>query len=118
MFPGLGKGMNPRKVKQMMKQMGITVTDIEDVEEVIIRTADTEIVFDDAAVSIMDAAGTKTYQLTGTPREQERVRELVIPDDDVKLVAEQTGVSEDAARDALKESSGDLADAIMRLSED
>ncbi len=66
----------------------------------------------------MDAAGTKTYQLTGTPREQERVRELVIPDDDVKLVAEQTGVSEDAARDALKESSGDLADAIMRLSGD
>jgi len=114
MFPGLGKGMSPRKMQQMMKQMGISVTEIENVEEVIIRTADTEIVFDDAAVSIMDAAGTKTYQLVGTPHE--RARELAIPDEDVQLVIEQTGASEDAAREALTDAGGDLADAIMRLS--
>jgi len=114
MFPGLGKGMSPRKMQQMMKQMGISVTEIENVEEVIIRTADSEIVFDDAAVSIMDAAGTRTYQLTGTPHE--RARELVVPDEDIQLVIEQTGADEDAAREALEESGGDLADAIMRLS--
>ena len=114
MFPGLGKGMSPRKMQQMMKQMGISVTEIEDVEEVIIRTADSEIVFDDAAVSIMDAAGTRIYQLTGTPHE--RARELVVPDEDIQLVIEQTGADEDAARGALEESGGDLADAIMRLS--
>jgi len=114
MFPGLGKGMSPRKMQQMMKQMGISVTEIEDVEEVIIRTADSEIVFDDAAVSIMDAAGTRIYQLTGTPHE--RARELVVPDEDIQLVIEQTGADEDAAREALEESGGDLADAIMRLS--
>jgi len=44
MFPGLGKGMSPRKMQQMMKQMGISVTEIENVEEVIIRTADSEMV--------------------------------------------------------------------------
>ncbi|MHC1569799.1 MAG: nascent polypeptide-associated complex protein [Candidatus Syntropharchaeales archaeon] len=114
MFPGLGKGMSPRKMQQMMKQMGIRVTEIENVEEVIIRTADSEIVFDDAAVSIMEAAGTKIYQLTGSPHE--RARELSIPEEDVKLVIEQTGASEDTAREALKEAGGDLADAIMRLS--
>ncbi len=116
MFPGLGKGMNPRKMKQMMKQMGISVTEIPDVEEVIIRTADTEIIFEDAAVSVMVASGVTTYQLTGTPQERERVRELVIPDEDVQLVTEQTGASEDVVRAALEESGGDLADAIMKLS--
>ncbi len=116
MFPGLGKGVNPRKMKQMMKQMGISMSEIEDVEEVIIRTADSEIVFTDAAVAVMEAQGTTTYQLTGTPHERERVRELVIPDEDVALVIEQTGADEDAARTALTESGGDLADAILKLS--
>ena len=114
MFPGLGKGMNTRKAQQMMKQMGIRITDIENVEEVTIRTSDYDIIFDDAAVSITETAGTKIYQLTGTP--QERAREVAIPDDDVRLVIEQTGASEDSARKALEESGGDLADAIMKLS--
>ncbi|SFM49155.1 nascent polypeptide-associated complex protein [Methanolobus profundi] len=115
MFPGIGgRGMNPAKVKQMMKQMGINITEINDVEQVIIRTVDRDIVFNDANVSIMNAQGTDTYQIVGTP--EEVARELQIPDDDVRLVAEQTGVSEDQARDALKDANGDLAEAILALS--
>lgn len=106
--------MNPAKVKQMMKQMGINITEINDVEQVIIRTPDRDIVFNDADVSIMNAQGVDTYQVVGTP--EEVARELAIPDDDVRLVAEQTGVSEDKARDALKNANGDLAEAIMALS--
>lgn len=115
MIPGMGgRGMNPAKVKQMMKQMGINITEINDVEQVIIRTPDRDIVFNDADVSIMNAQGVDTYQVVGTP--EEVARELAIPDDDVRLVAEQTGVSEDKARDALKNANGDLAEAIMALS--
>jgi len=115
MFPGIGgRGMNPAKVKQMMKQMGINITEINDVEQVIIRTPDKDIVFNDANVSIMNAQGTDTYQVVGTP--EEVARELQIPDDDVRLVAEQTGVSEDEAREALKSANGDLAEAILALS--
>lgn len=115
MFPGLGgRGMNPRKVKQMMKQMGINVEEIENVEQVIIKCADKEIVFDDAEISIMDAQGSKTYQLTGTP--VERPRELVVSDEDIQLVVDQTGVTPDAAVAALKEVDGDLAEAILKLS--
>ena len=106
--------MNPAKVKQMMKQMGINITEINDVEQVIIRTPDREIVFNDANVSIMNAQGVDTYQIVGTP--EEVAREVQIPDDDVRLVAEQTGVSEDKAREALKNSNGDLAEALMSLS--
>ena len=115
MFPGIGgRGMNPAKLKSMMKQMGINLTEINDVEQVIIRTPEKDIVFNDANVSIMNAQGVDTYQIVGTP--EEVARELAIPDDDVRLVAEQTGVSDDAAREALKSANGDLAEAILSLS--
>jgi nascent polypeptide-associated complex subunit alpha len=115
MFPGIGgRGMNPAKVKQMMKQMGINITEINDVEQVIIRTSEKDIVFNDANVSIMNAQGVDTYQVVGTP--EEVARELEIPADDVKMVAEQSGVSEEQALEALKNANGDLAEAILALS--
>src|SRR5665648_192291 len=115
MFPGLGgRGMNPRKVKQMMKQMGINIEEIENIEQVIIRCTDKEIVFDDAEISIMDAQGSKTYQLTGTP--VERPRAVVDSNEDIQLVVDQTGVTPDAAAAALKEVDGDLVEAISKLS--
>jgi len=112
-FPGGTRGMNPRKMKQMMKQMGINVDPMEDVEEVIIRTSDREIVFKDAEVTIMDAMGSKTYQIVGTPEERSKSS---LPDEDVQLVVEQTGVGKEDAIAALKESNGDLAEAIIKLS--
>lgn len=98
----------------MMKQMGIDVNEIENVEEVIIRTPEKDIVFKDAQVSVMDARGMKTYQIIGTP--QEVAREIRIPDEDVKLVMEQAKVSESDARNALRETKGDIAAAILKLS--
>ncbi|KCZ70648.1 Nascent polypeptide associated complex NAC [Candidatus Methanoperedens nitroreducens] len=113
MFPGLGRGMNPRKMASMMKQMGIDINEIENVEEVIIRTPEKDIIFKDAEVTIMDARGMKTYQIVGTP--QEVAREIKIPEDDIKLVMEQTSSSENDARNALKETKGDIAEAILKL---
>lgn len=115
MFPGVGgRGMNPAKMKQMMKQMGINIDEIPNVEQVIIRTSDTDIVFNDANVTIMNAQGTDTYQIVGTP---EKVpRKLEIPADDIRLVVEQTGVSEEEAKKALENAKGDLAEAILAIS--
>jgi len=114
MFPGLGKGINPRKMAAMMKQMGIDIDELENVEEVIIRTTEKDIVFKDAQVTIMDAKGMKTYQIVGTP--QEAAREVKIPEEDIKLVMEQTGSGGNEARSALKETKGDIAAAILKLS--
>jgi nascent polypeptide-associated complex subunit alpha len=113
MFPGLGKGINPRKMASMMKQMGIDINEVENVEEVIIRTPEKDIIFKDAEVSIMDARGMKTYQVVGTP--QEVPREAKIPEDDVKLVMEQTKSNEADAKKALIETKGDIAAAILKL---
>ncbi len=40
---------------------------------------------------------------------------LTIPDEDVKLVAEKAGVSEEEARKALEDAGGEPAEAIIRL---
>jgi nascent polypeptide-associated complex subunit alpha len=129
-----GGGMNPRKMKQMMKQMGIDVTEL-DAEEVVIRTADEELVFADVQVTRMDAQGQETYQVVGEPEVRDAGSEsapadtgtddaesgsddggeTAIPADDVAIVAQRAGVSEDAARDALSAADGDLAAAIDRL---
>ena len=114
MIPGFGKGMNPRKMATMMKQMGITINEIENVKEVVIRTSDKDIVFRDAQVTEMDAKGMKTYQVMGTP--EEVFHEIEIPEEDVRLVMEQTHSSEEEARNALRENKGDIAASIMKLS--
>ena len=126
-----GGGMNPRKMQQMMEQMGIDVTEL-DAEEVVIRTGDEELVFDDAQVTRMDAQGQQTYQVVGEPESREPgataleggeesgsgdgdAGDAGIPDDDIALVAQNAGVDADAAREALAETDGDLAAAIARL---
>ena len=58
MFPGIGgvggRGVNPAKMKQMMKQLGINVKELKDVQEVIIKTADSNIIIENANVTIMN----------------------------------------------------------------
>ena len=46
MYPG-GR-VNPRQMKAMMKRMGISQEDIDDVEEIIIRTRTQEYIFNEA----------------------------------------------------------------------
>ncbi|PSP89856.1 nascent polypeptide-associated complex protein [Halobacteriales archaeon QS_4_69_34] len=140
-----GGGLNPRKMQQMMQQMGIDIAEI-DAEEIVIRTPDEELVFDEPEVQRMDAQGQATYTVTGEPETRERgaggdgVDEepvalgsgeseageggheadvgsggAAIPDGDVEIVAQRTGASEDDAREALIAADGDLADAVSRL---
>ena len=126
--------MNPRKMRQMMDQMGIDLTEI-DAEEVIIRTEDVEYVFHDADVQRMDAQGQQTYQVVGEPDERPRGEAEPeagddadeaepagddapdVADQDVEIVAQRADVPESEARTALEET-GDLAAAVQRLEEE
>ena len=105
--------MNPRQMNQMMKRLGITVKEIENVKKVIIQTDTKEYIFEDADVTMMDAQGQKTYQITGKPRIVDKKED--IPKEDIDLVVEQTGKSAEEAKKALKETKGDIAEAIMKL---
>lgn len=111
MFPGR---VNPKKMKQMMKQMGMEMEQIEDVQRIVISTAKGAYVFDSAEVVAMTMQGVTTYQITGEPRFEPV--SVQIPDEDIALVREQTGATEDQVRTALKETEGDIAEAIMKLS--
>lgn len=121
MFGG-GGGLNPRKMKQMMQQMGIELEEL-DAEEVVIRMEGEELHFTEPDVTRMDARGQQTYQIVGEPESRERSTEAGeaeessegIPDEDIEIVAARTGSTEDEARDALEATDGDLAAAVQRL---
>ncbi len=104
------RGMNPKKLQQMMKQMGIDVEQLDNVQRITIELPDKDLVFEDASVTVMTASGTKTYQISGEPIERPK-----ISDDDINLVIGQADVSEEEARQALQASGGDLAEAILKL---
>ncbi len=111
--------MNPRETKRMMQRMGLNMAAVDGVEDVVIRTASKEIVIAEPDVSILEVQGQKIYQITGgqvTERAPERkAPATAFAEEDVRLVADQTGKSLDAARKALEESGGDLAKAILLL---
>ncbi|MDD3976537.1 nascent polypeptide-associated complex protein [Methanomicrobium antiquum] len=108
-------GVNPKQMKQMMKKLGMKMEEVEDVERVVVYTKNGNYVFEDAEFIITTMQGTTTYQVQGTPVFEPA--DVEIPEDDVKMVAEQASVSEDEALLALKETNGDIAEAILKLSE-
>jgi len=121
-MPGM-RGVNPRQMKQAMKRLGITTEEINGVEEVIIRTRDKEYVIKDAAVTVMDMQGQKTFQVVGEATMQARgsatapakAAEAQLPDEDIELVMGQTGATKEQAVKALKECGGQPAEAILKL---
>ena len=108
--------MNPRKMQQMMRKMGIAQVEI-DATEVIIRTPEKEIVITNPSVSKVNRMGQQTYQVVGEEHERSLSVQAEISDDDVKTVMEQASVDEATAKEAIDKAEGDLAKAIMNLVE-
>ena len=116
--------MSPKKMKGMLKNMGIDIDELENVSEVIIRMPDKEIVITNPSVAIMDSHGTRSFQISGDATERapssgaQVITEeppIEIPDSDVQLVAAQTGANLPEAKAALQATKGDLAAAIIKL---
>jgi len=124
--------MSPKQMARMMKKMGIEQKDLEGVKEVIIRFADKEWVISNPQVTAIKQSGAETYQVGGSKteraisgtassssdtvtQEEAPAPEIEIPMEDAALVAGQTGVDIETAKQALKETEGDLAAAILKL---
>lgn len=110
MFPGV----DPRKMQQLMRKMGVQQNDIE-AQEVIIRTADKEIIIHNPSVAKVSMMGQQTYQVSGQEEVRERSSAPEISEEDVQAVVEQTGADADSARRAIEKHNGDLAEAILEL---
>src|ERR1700690_4372349 len=59
------KRMNPREQKRMMQRMGMNMDTVADVQQVIIKTSDKDIVIDEPEVAILEVQGQKMYQVIG-----------------------------------------------------
>ena len=108
--------INPRDTRRLMKRMGVNMNQIQDVQEVIFRTSTKEIIVENPEVAVLDLSGQKIFQVTGE-RVIEKATEkaIKIPEEDIRLVADQTGKSVEEAKRVLEETEGDLAKAILLL---
>jgi nascent polypeptide-associated complex subunit alpha len=107
-----GMKVNPRQMERMMKQMGIQSKNIE-AQEVVIKSQDKNIVIKNPVVTEVNMGGQVTFQIVGEVSEEKGEE---YSEEDVKMVMEKTGASEQDAKKALKENEGDIAQAILSLS--
>ena len=103
--------LNPKDLERAMKKMGLQQETI-DAQEVIIRTADRDLVITNPQVIKIIAMGQDSFQVTGHITEHPKNE---FTEDDIKLIQDQTGASDDEIKAALHETHGDLAESILRL---
>ena len=99
-------GMDMKKIKKMMK-------DMENIpaERVIIE-GPKKIVIENPQVVKINLMGQETFQIIGEAHE---IEDKPYNDDDIKMIVDQTGKSEEEVKDALSKNEGDIAKTILEL---
>jgi len=105
--------VNPREANRMMQRMGMQVQQLDEVTKVIMESPTKRIIIDNPEVATVTVQGQTVYQVGGGTVREEGMGGG--SEDDVKLVASQAGVSAEQAANALRQSGGDLAQAIILL---
>lgn len=103
-------------MQKAMKRLGIRQEEI-DAKEVIIRCEDKDIVIVNPQVSKVNMMGNEMFQISGNAEERERSSEVEIKEEDVQTVVDQAGCSKEKALEVLKETNGNIAEAILKLQE-
>ena len=104
-----------RDMRRMMDKMGLDMTEIPNVQEVIIKTDKKEIIIAKPAVTEMKAKDNSIFQVVADSYEEKELENPIFSDQDIELVCQQAGVDKEQAINALNESEGDLARAILLL---
>lgn len=108
-------GMNPAKMQGMMKKMGISQVNLP-VKRVIFEMEDSNLVIDDPSVTKISMQGQVSYQVVGDEHEESVGEEEAFSEEDVAMVVEKTGKSIEEVQEILEKVGGDIAEAIMELS--
>jgi len=107
MFPS----MDPQKMQQMLKKLGMKMDNIP-ANKVIIKTNSGDITIDEPQVIKTTMKEQVVFQVSGN------VKEKTFTDEDVKLIAEQTGVEDKGKiKKLLQQNNGDVAKTIIQLKE-
>jgi len=106
-------GMDPKNMAKMMKQMGIKSEELEATKVTIeLKEGGRLVVFEPSVVQI-EMQGQKSFQISGKVQEEQDAGE-----DDIRMVQEAAGVSREEAMNALRETGGDIAEAIIHLKDE
>ena len=101
--------LDSKKMRQMLKMAGIKLEEV-DASEVIIKRETGDLIIEEPQVMKLIMKDQVMFQVMG------KIKEKLFSEEDVKLVMEQTGIKDrKKVEDALKESKGDIAEAIMKL---
>tara|TARA_Y100000310_G_scaffold167856_1_gene167787 strand:+ start:3035 stop:3370 length:336 start_codon:yes stop_codon:yes gene_type:complete len=108
--------INPKDMQKAMKRLGIKQQEIN-ASEVIIRCEDKDIIISNPQISKVNMMGNEVFQVSGQPHEQERSSEVEIQEEDIQTVIDQTSCTKEKALEALKDTNGNIAEAILQLQE-
>lgn len=102
-------------MRRMLDKMGLNMNEINNVEEVIIRTNEREIIIRGPTVAELKSPDSTIFQVVGDDIEEKQREVPKFSDEDIMLVSQQAGVSKEVAIQALADAKGDLAKAILGL---
>ena len=102
-------------MRRMMDKMGLDMEEIPNVQEVIIKTDKKEIIIPKPSVTEMKSKDNSIFQVIAESFEEKELEVQIFSEDDIMLVCQQANCNEEQARDALAESKGDIAQAILKL---
>ena len=102
-------GVDPKKMQQMLKQLGMKMVNIP-ANQVLIKTDSGDITIDKPEVIKTMMKGQVVFQISGN------VKEKSFSDEDVKIVMDQSEIKDqEKVKQALQETNGDIVQAIMKL---
>jgi nascent polypeptide-associated complex subunit alpha len=104
-----------REMRRMLDKMGLEMKEMSEIEEVVIRTETKELYLIKPQVVEMKGKDSTIFQIVATDIEERQKEIPSFKEEDVVLVMQQASVSKDRAIQALTDSKGDLAQAIINL---
>lgn len=102
-------------MRRMLDKMGLDMTTMDNVEEVIIKTDKKELYLVKPQVIEMKGKDSTIFQVVASDIEEKQREVPSFKEEDLILVMQQANVSREKAVYALTESKGDIAQAILSL---
>src|SRR5574339_960749 len=104
-----------REMRRMLGKMGLEMNEMNGIEEVIIKTETKELFLIKPQVIEMKGKDSTIFQIVASDIEEKERDVPSFKEEDVILVMQQASVSREKAVQALTESKGDMAQAILSL---
>ena len=105
-----------RDMRRMLDKMGLDLNTRDNVEEGIIKTETKELYLIKPQVIEMKGKDNTIFQIIASDIEEKQREVPAFKEEDVILVMQQANVPREKAIQALTESKGDMAQAILSLS--